>query len=218
MRRAITSCAFILILTNWRRGSRQGRRRHYLVGRYDADRNHIVRVCDHGFGRHRDDRIEIASSQRIAQVTEIIGEKCLHQRKVGAQGDLEEIALSVDLDDPLALGGKRANAGRSEDAPQTKAAGANPLDERPLRDKLHLDFAGHHLTLGFGVEANMADDRLAHQLGVDELTDAVTRPGRVVGDHGELPLLLTHELVDEALRGSYPHEPADHQAGAVGNE
>ena len=40
---------------------------------------------------------------------------------------------------------------------------------------------------------------------------------RVVGDHRQVAFVLPHDLVDEALRRAHAHEPADHQARAVGD-
>src|SRR6185436_9007133 len=67
------------------------------------------------------------------------------------------------------------------------------------------------------VEADVTDDRLAHQPGVDQLADAAARRGRVVGDHGEIAFALADDLVNQAFGRADRHEPTDHQAGAVGD-
>ena len=43
----------------------------------------------------------------------------------------------------------------------------------------------------------MAHDRLAQQLGADELADSLPGHGGVVGDDGEVAFLLAHDLVDQ---------------------
>src|SRR6185503_6283033 len=89
------------------------------------------------------------------------------------------------------------------------------LDERALRHELYLHRAVEHLPLGLGIEADMAYDRLSHQLRAYQLADAGPRPCRVIGDDGELALALAHQLVHEAFRRAHTHEPANHQACPV---
>ena len=117
----------------------------------------------------------------------------------------------------LAVLDRRADAGLRQDAAQPMTAGADAFDQRALRHELHLQFAGHHLLLGFGIEADVAHDGLAHQLGSNELADSPARRRRVIGDHGEIALVLAHDLVDDPLGRAHRHEPADHQACAIGD-
>jgi hypothetical protein len=95
--------------------------------------------------------------------------------------------------------------------------GADAFDQRALRDELDLHFAGHHLPLRLGIEADVAGDHLANQLGLDELANSLSRRCRVIGDYGELAFVLTHDLVDDPLGRAHRHEAADHQACAIGN-
>ena len=71
---------------------------------------------DDRLGGHRDHWIEIARSQRIAQIAEVIGEKCLDQGKVGAQRDLQQIILAIHLDALLSVLDGRADAGLCQDS------------------------------------------------------------------------------------------------------
>ena len=66
-----------------------------MIRRDDPDRNDVLGANHDGFGSHRHHRIEIASGQRIAQITEIVGKKSLQQRKIRAQRGLDQIALPV---------------------------------------------------------------------------------------------------------------------------
>src|SRR5262249_6037029 len=52
----------------------------------------------------------------------------------------------------------------------------------------------------------------------DQLADALARGGSVVGDDGEIALVLAYQFVDHALRGAHPHKAADHQARAIGDQ
>ena len=67
-------------------------------------------------GGHRHHRIEIAGRQRIAQVAEIVGEECLHQREIGAQRDFEQIAFAAHVDTLLAVLHRCADAGLCQNA------------------------------------------------------------------------------------------------------
>ncbi len=69
----------------------------------------------------------------------------------------------------------------------------------PCGNELDLQFARHHLPLGLGVETDAAYDCLAQELGLDQLADPLVRRRSVVGDHGEVALLLAHDLVDDVL-------------------
>src|SRR5262245_1176506 len=104
-------------------------RRYDMIGRYHADGNDIVRTGDDGPGGHRDHRIEIASSQCIAQIAQIVGDERLDQGKVGSERDLEQIRLSSDFNSLLAGLDGSTNAGLRQDPTQSVAAGANALDE-----------------------------------------------------------------------------------------
>ncbi len=106
----------------------------------------------------------------------------LEEREVGADRALEDVAASVEDALLLALGDRRADAGRREEPGEPGAAGAHALDQRPLRHHLELDLAGLHL---------LADRRLER------------RVGHVAAD--ELPDLL---LVGEDVERGRPARPA----------
>src|SRR3954469_19800583 len=93
--------------------------------------------------------------------------------------------------------------------------GADALYKRALRNELHFQLAGDHLLLRFSVEANVAHDRFAYELCADELAHAAAGCPGIVGDHGEIALILAHDLVDDPLRRADGHESPDHQARAV---
>ena len=189
-----------------------------MVRRDHPHGDDVVGAGDHGRRRHRNDRIEVASSQRVAEIAEIVGEERLHEGKVGAQRHFEQITRAVDLYHLLAGFDGRSHAGLRQDATKAVTTRTDAFDQRALRDKIALQFAGQHLPLRFRVEADMADDRLAHELRANELADAPPRRRRIVGDHDEVALLLADDLVDDPFGRADGHEAADHQAGAVGDE
>ena len=179
--------------------------------------NDVLGGRDHRVARHRYDRVVVARCQRVGEVAEVVGEKRVHQREVGAQRDLDEIGPAVHLDRLLAFLDFGANAGRRQHAAEAVAAGADLLDQRALRHEIDLQVASHHLLLRLGIQADVAGDHLAHQSGADQLADADTRAGGVIGDDGEVALALPHDLVDQPLGVPTRHEAADQQARPVGD-
>jgi hypothetical protein len=101
---------------------------------------------------------------------------------------------------------------------QAKAAGADAFDQRALGREFHLQFAGNHLRLGFGVGAYVADDHLAQQPRADEFANAHTGFCGVVGDDGEALLALAHQFVDQPVGRAHAHEATDHQHRPVGDQ
>jgi hypothetical protein len=55
-----------------------------MVGRHNADRNDVFGTRNDGIGGHGDHGIEIASGQRITQISHIVGKKGLHQSEICA--------------------------------------------------------------------------------------------------------------------------------------
>src|SRR5262245_49722200 len=110
---------------------------------------------------HRNDRIEVARCQRVAQVSKIIGEKCLHESEISAKRRLDQIGPSVHLHSFLAILDRCSQPGLREDAAETKSARSYPLDQSSLRDQFHLETTGHHLPLRFRIETDVTDNHLA---------------------------------------------------------
>jgi hypothetical protein len=63
----------------------------------------------------------------------------------------------------------------------------------------------------------MAYDRLSHQLGGDQLSNAAPWGCGVIGNDSEVSLVLPNDLVNDPLRRADGHETTDHQARAVGD-
>ena len=82
-----------------------------MIWRNEAYRHNMF-GCDNGcVTSHGDDWVEISRGQSVGKVAEIVGEKCADQRKVGAQGRLKQVALSVDVDYLLVFLNNSAHAG-----------------------------------------------------------------------------------------------------------
>jgi hypothetical protein len=192
-------------------------RRHHMVGRDYPNRNDMLRAHDHRLGRHHHKRIEIAGGERVAEIPEIVGEKSLYQRKIGKQRHFKQIGIAIHVDSFLPLFDRRADPCFRQHAAETMAAGANPLDQRALWNEFHFKLPSQHLPLRFGIEADVADNGLAHQLGVDQLANSLSRNGRIIRDHGQVALFLAYDLIDEAFGRAHGHEAADHQACAIGD-
>ena len=159
-----------------------------VVRRDDADGNDVLRVDDDRVCGHCHERIEVARREGVAEIAQVIGNERVHEREIGAERRLEQVDAAVDRDLLLALLDDRADAGRRQDAAEPEAARPDALDERPLRDEVHLQVPGEHLLLGLRIEADVTHDDPPQQLGSDELADADARSGGVVGDHREFAL------------------------------
>src|SRR5215475_14669035 len=103
-----------------------------------------------------------------------------------------------------------------QDPAESVSGRANALDQCSLWHQLNVELARHHLALRFGIEADVADDDRAYELGADELANAGAGQRCVIGDHREIFFSLTHDFIDDAFGRSHSHEAANHQTGAVG--
>ena len=145
----------------------------------------MLRRYDHGIGRHRHDRIEIARGQRVGEVAEVVRQKGMDQGEFRPQRGLEQKRLSVDLDLALAFGDRGADAGWREHASEAAAARADALDEGPLGHQIDSDLVGQHLLLRLRIEADVACGQARDQRRVEQLADAFAGYRGVVADQGK---------------------------------
>ena len=138
-----------------------------MIGRDDADRNDVLRSHDHGVGRHRHHRVEVAGGQHIGEIAEVIGQKGVNKRELSAERGLQQVRLAVDLDLALAFGNQCADARRRQYAAETAAPGANALGERTLRNQIDRDLIGQHLLLRLRIEADMGRGQTRDQSGIE---------------------------------------------------
>jgi hypothetical protein len=85
----------------------------------------------------------------------------MDERKIGAQGGLEQVILSVDLDLAFTLFHHGAHASRGEDPAEPETTSADALDERALRHEIDGDLAGDHLLLSLGIKTDVTCDHPA---------------------------------------------------------
>ena len=187
-----------------------------MVGRDHADRDDIVRAGDDGVGGHRDHRVEVAGGQRVAQIAEIVGKECLHQREVGAQREFRADSSCRSL---------RSVACRSPPACRCRlASGCRPARVPPARMRSISVPCGTSSTSSSpaiicrwvsGLRPIWLTMALRSSLASTSLPMPSPRRRSIVGDHGEIAFVLPHDLIDDALGRADGHETADHQARAV---
>jgi hypothetical protein len=82
---------------------------------------------------------------------------------------------------------------------------------------VHVKLPGEHATPGFRVSPDMGSHHLLNQLGVYQFSHPDTGPGGVVGNEGQAPFALTHLLIDQQFRGTYPHKPTHNEGRPLEN-
>src|SRR5438045_1049930 len=150
----------------------QRRRRHDVIGRDHTGGHDVLGVHDHGVRGHGDHWVEVARGERVLEIAEIVSSERADECEVRAQRSFHEVRLAVEYDGGFALLDHGADAGRGQYTAESEATGADPLDERALRDELHVRLAGDHLLLRLGIEADVTHDRAPHEPRSDELADA----------------------------------------------
>ena len=178
-----------------------GRRRHDVVGRDHADRNDVVGAGDDGVGRHRDHRIEVAGGQRVARdcrdspqgmpaparsrraARPRADSSCRRPRSLLAVFDRACRCRSASGCRPARS--RRRGCARSA----CLAAPARPPSRRPSSAAGSPGLRPMWLTIA--LRTSLAAMSLPMPL-----------PGHrgVVGDHGEIALVLAHDLVDRPAR------------------
>ena len=139
-----------------------------MIRRNHAYRHNVVGRGDHRIAGHGDNRIEVTRCQRVTEIAEIVGQERVNQRICGAQRRFEQVLFSIDGNALPALFDQRSQSRLCENSSQSVTAGANPFNQRALRDKFHFEFALHHLLLCVGIEPDMAYDSLPDELGRNE--------------------------------------------------
>src|SRR5579862_398125 len=116
-------------------------RRDDVVG---IDLARLDQILDFGhrhLARGRHHRIKIARGLAVNEVAFGIAEISVHDRQIGDDAALHDVALAVELAHVLALGDLGADAGLGEERRDAGAAGADAFGERALRVELDLELA-----------------------------------------------------------------------------
>src|SRR6185436_8584229 len=162
--------------------------------------------------------IEVARRPPIYKVAEPIALPRLHERKVGAQRLLEDIAPAIDHPRLFALGDDGAVGRRGEEAFDAGAGGAHALGERALRDELDLDLAAQELPLELLVLPDVGRDGFSNLPRVEEDARAELVDADVVADDGEVFCAARVLRADEILGDGAEAEAPHHDRRAVGDE
>ena len=156
-----------------------------------------------GGGHHRP---EVAGGLAVDEVAHPVRPVRTDQRDVAADRVLQDVGASVDLPRLLALGERRADAGRAEERADPGTGRAHPLGEVALRHHLELDLAVAVEPVedpGVGLPRERAD-HLAHPaLGQQRGQPGVAVAG-VVGHDGQVGRALLDQRVDQRDRHARP--------------
>src|SRR5208337_2972522 len=119
----------------------------------------------------------------------------MNQREISVECRFEQVGLAVCFDLLLSVFDGGSKSSLCENAAQPIPAATDALDKSPLGDEFNLQFTRRHLPLRFRIEADVAGDQLANQLGHDKLPDALFGGARVIGDDSQVAFSLTDNLV-----------------------
>ena len=130
-------------------------------------------------GRHH--RIEVARGLAVDEVAFGIALPGVHDREVGDEAGLHDVALAVELALFLALGDVGADAGLGEEGRDAGAAGADALGQRALRVELDLELAGEKLLREQLVLADIGRDHLLDLARLEQQAEAGAVDAGIVG-------------------------------------
>ncbi len=120
----------------------------------------------------------------------------------------EHVFLAVENFRLLALGQFGAEAGARVKSRDARAARAQPLGQRALRDELEFEFARQHLALELLVLADVGGHDFFHLPRGEQNAHAEAIHARVVADDGEAFHAAVVQGGDEIFRDAAQPEPA----------
>ena len=161
-----------------------------------------------------DHRVEVARGLPVDEVAEAVGLPRGHEGEVADDAALEDVLPPVEFAGLLPLGDDRAVAAGVKKAGDARAAGADPLGERPLRAELQLELAGQVLPLELGVLPDVGRDHLPDLSLPEEDPEAPVVHAAVVRDAGQSRHVALGERQDEVLGDAAEAEAADDERGA----
>src|SRR4029079_5599871 len=192
----------------------------------DARRMHLVRLdlarldevldlrerdaC--GGGHHR---VEVPGGLAKDEVASAVADERTDEREVGLQRHLQHEVTPVDDARLFPFGDDRSVAGRSEEAADAGAAGADALGEGALRHQFDLELAGEELPFELLVFADIGRDHLADLLRLEDRPEAEVVDAGVVADDREVLRATTQQRGQEVLGIAADADPAHHQRRAV---
>ena len=183
-------------------------RRVDLVGIELADLDELLDFGDADFAAARDHRVEVPRGFSKDEVAGFVALPRFHERNLGLDAGFEHVFLAVENFRLLALGQFGAEAGARVKPRDARAARAQPLGERALRDQLEFEFTRQHLALELLVLADVGGHHLFHLPGGEQNPHAEAIHARVVADDGEAFHAAVVQRGDEIFRNAAQPEPA----------
>ena len=183
-------------------------RRVDLVGIQLADLDELLDFGHADLAASGDHRVEVPRGFSKNEVAGFVALPRLHERDLGRDARFEHVFLAVENFRLLALGQFGAEAGARVKPRDARAARAQPLGQRALRDEFEFEFARQHLALELLVLADVGGHHLFHLPGGEQNPHAETIHARVVADDGEAFHAAVVQCGDEILRYAAQPEPA----------
>jgi hypothetical protein len=159
-----------------------------------------------GRGHHR---IEVARGLAVDEVALGVAHPGMHDRKIGDEPALHDVALAVEFALLLAFCDLRPGARSREECRNARAAGAYALGERALRIELDLQFVREILLREGLILPDVGRDHLLDLSGVEQKAESDPVGAAIVGDDGEVLNARVADRQNELLGdAAEPNPPA----------
>ncbi len=175
----------------------------------------VLDLGDRVLSAHRRRDVEVARGAAIDQIAPGVADVGAHERDVALDRGDEDVGTTAELDELLALGGDRTDAGRRQEAAQSGAAAAQHLGERALRRRLNLETALVHRLADLRRGTDVTGDDLLDLALPHELDNAAVAIPGIVGVDREVADVHRRQMVDEGERVALADEAADGDAHAA---
>jgi hypothetical protein len=178
-----------------------------LVGIELADFDELLDFGNAHLAAAGDHRVEVPRRLSKDKVAGLVAFPSLHERDLGRDAGLQNVFFAVENFRLLALGQLGAEAGASVEPRDARAAGAQSLGQRSLRNELEFQFARQHLALEFLVLPNIRGHDLFHLPGGEQNAHAEAIYARIVAHDGEAFHAAVMQRGDEVFRNAAQSEP-----------
>ena len=156
----------------------------------------------------RDHRVEVPRGFSKNEVAGFVALPRFDERDLGVDAGFEDVFLAVENFRLLALGQFGAEAGAGVKTRDARAARAQALGQRALRNELQFEFTGQYLALEFLVLAHVGGHDLFHLASGEQNAHAEIIHARVVADDGEAFHATVMQCGDEIFRDAAKTKPA----------
>ncbi len=186
-----------------------------MVGIDLARLHQVLDLGDRDLAGGRHHRIEVARGLAIDEVAFGIALPGVHDRQVGDDAALHDVALAVELALFLALRDQGAGAGLGEEGRDAGAAGADALGQRALRVEFDLQLVREILLRERLVLADIGRDHLLDLPGVEQQAEADAVDARIVGHDGQVLHAGIADRQDQRFGDAAQPEAPGHDQHAV---